>query len=313
MSEPLWRPADEQIQQANMTAFMVAVEKQWGVGIADSDALYDFSIAERGKFWISIKDFAAIKAETWGERALVDGDKMPGAKWFPDARLNFAENLLGRRDGADAMVFWGEDKVKRRLSFADLYAQVSVLAQALRDIGVKPGDRVAGYLPNMPETIVAMLAATSLGAVWSSCSPDFGVTGVLDRLGQIEPKVVFSGDGYRYNGKRHDSLAKIADITAGLPSVEAVVIVPYGDGGVPDIAPVLASTPGAVPLDDAELQRITQFVTDLTNKEVVVTTQVDEEILGGIVIQIGDQLLDGSTRTRLESLRKRVGSGVISA
>ena len=254
MSEPLWRPTDEQIQQTNMTAFMAAVEKQWGVGIADSDALYDFSIAERGKFWISVKDFAGIKAATWGERALVDGDKMPGAQWFPDARLNFAENLLGRRDGADAMVFWGEDKVKRRLSFQGLYDQVSVLAQALRDMGVGPGDRVAGYLPNMPETIVAMLAAASLGAVWSSCSPDFGVTGVLDRFGQIEPKVVFSGDGYHYNGKRHDSLAKIADIIAGLPSVEAVVIVPYGDGhgdgGVPDIAPVTAAFPGAVLLDD---------------------------------------------------------------
>ncbi len=250
MSEPLWRPTDEQIQQASMTAFIAEVEKQWGVGIPDSEALYDFSIAERGKFWISVKDFAGIKAETWGERALVDADLMPGAKWFPDARLNFAENLLGRRDGADAIVFWGEDKVKRRLSFADLYGRVSVLAQALRDIGVVPGDRVAGYLPNIPETIVAMLAATSLGAVWSSCSPDFGVTGVLDRLGQIEPKVVFSGDGYLYNGKRHETLAKIANITTQLPSVEAVVIVPYGDVGVPDIATVIASFPGAVLLDD---------------------------------------------------------------
>jgi len=246
VSEPLWQPTDDQIRDANMTAFMAAVAGRWNVAIADTDALHAFSITEREKFWQSVIDFAGIKAETWGEKVLVDADLMPGAKWFPDARLNFAENMLVHRGGGDALVFRGEDKkAERRLSFDDVYARVSVLAQALKAAGVKPGDRVAAYLPNLPETIIAMLAASSLGAVWSSCSPDFGVQGVLDRFGQIGPKVLFAGDGYHYNGKRHDSLAKTADIAAGLADLETVVIVPYGDE-TPDPAPV----PGAVLLDD---------------------------------------------------------------
>jgi len=212
-----------------MTAFMAAVNNRWGVDIADTDALHAFSISDREKFWQSVRDFAEIKAETWGDTALLDGDKMPGAKWFPEARLNFAENMLERRDDADAMVFWGEDKIKRRLSFLDVHEKVSVLAQALKVLGIQPGDRIGGYLPNTPETIIAMLAASSLGAVWSSCSPDFGVTGVLDRLGQIEPRVLFATDGYYYNGTRHDSLSKVAEIADGLSSVIKVVIIPYGD------------------------------------------------------------------------------------
>jgi acetoacetyl-CoA synthetase len=158
---------------------------------------------------------------------LVDRDKMPGAKFFPNARLNFAENLLRRRDDADALVFWGEDKVKRRLSFRALYDQVSQCAQALAALGVGEGDRVAGYLPNMPEAVIAMLATTSLGAVWSSASPDFGVKGVLDRFGQIEPKVLFAAEGYYYNGKAFDCLEKIEAILNDMPSVTRAVIVPY--------------------------------------------------------------------------------------
>ncbi len=132
---------------------------------------------------------------------LVDGDKMPGAQWFPDAKLNFAENLLRRRDDEPAMVFWGEDKVRRRMSFAEVYDAVSRTAQAMSAAGVKQGDRVAAFMPNMPETIIFMLAASSLGAIWSSCSPDFGVQGVLDRFGQIEPVILFAVEGYHYNGK----------------------------------------------------------------------------------------------------------------
>ncbi len=233
-----------------MAAFMAAVAKRWDLSIPGTGALHDFSITEREKFWQSVIAFAGIKAENWGERVLIDGDKMPGAIWFPDARLNFAENMLQRRDGSDAMVFWGEDKVKHRLSFRQVHESVSVLAQALARAGVKPGDRVVGYLPNMPETIIAMLAASSLGAVWSSCSPDFGVRGVLDRFGQIEPKILFAADGYYYNGKRHDCLAKAADIVAGLDSLEATVIIPYGDGGGGDAPVDLGPLAGAVTLDD---------------------------------------------------------------
>ena len=249
MTKPLWQPTDDRIRDANMTAFMAAVAGRWGVEIPDTDALHAFSINEREKFWQSVIDYAGIKAETWGdgggERVLVDGDKMPGAKWFPDARLNFAENMLRHRGGQDALVFWGEDKVKRRFTFDEVHDRVSVLVQALTAAGIEAGDRVAGYLPNMPESIIAMLAASSLGAVWSSCSPDFGVTGVLDRFGQIEPKVLFAGDGYHYNGKRHDSLEKTAAIVAGLPDLKTTVIIPYGDE-VPDPADVTGMGPGAI-------------------------------------------------------------------
>ena len=252
MNTPLWQPSEERIKRSNMTSFMAAVAERWGADVADTDALHQFSITEREKFWQSVIDFAAIRAETWGGRVLVDGDKMPGALWFPDARLNFADNMLGLPEGidadAEAMVFRGEDVVERRLTFGEVQERVSVLAQALAAAGVGAGDRVAGYLPNMPETIIAMLAASTLGAVWSSCSPDFGAQGVLDRLAQIEPKVLFSADGYHYNGKRHDSLAKASEIAAQLPNLQTTVIVPYGDIAPPDID--LGGMPGAVLIDD---------------------------------------------------------------
>ncbi|MFQ5764202.1 MAG: acetoacetate--CoA ligase [Rhodospirillales bacterium] len=253
MPEPLWQPTEDQIRRTHMWAFMAQVRERWGVDVPDTGALHAFSVAEPGKFWRSVIDFAQIKAETWGpeggERALIDGDRMPGAKWFPDAKLNFAENLLRRVDDVDALVFWGEDAVRRRISFAGLRDQVSVLAQALSTAGVGPGDRVAGYMPNMPETIAAMLATASLGAIWSSCSPDFGVRGVLDRFGQIAPKVLFAADGYRYNGKRHDGLGKLADIVAQLPSLERAIAVPYGDEAL-DAATLGDKVPGAVPWED---------------------------------------------------------------
>jgi acetoacetyl-CoA synthetase len=152
---------------------------------------------------------------------------MPGAQWFPRARLNFAENLLRRRDRASALVFWGENRVKSRVTYGELHAEVSRLAQALRAAGIGPGDRVAGYMPNVPGTVIAMLAAASIGATWSSCSPDFGVQGVLDRFGQIEPKVLFAADGYFYNEKTIDILDRLKEIAAKLPSLQKVVVVPY--------------------------------------------------------------------------------------
>ena len=225
MTKPLWRPSRDRIRRTNMAGFMAAVEKDWNVAIGDYGELYRFSIDEMEKFWHSFKDYAGVIAETWGEAVLVDAHSMAAAKWFPEARLNFAENLLKRRDETDALVFWSEDKVRRRLSHGELHRQVCRLNRALAAAGVEPGDRVAGYLPNMPEAVIAMLAAASLGAVWSSCSPDFGVSGVVERFGQIEPKVLFAADGYHYNGKVHDRLGKLEEILEHLPSVKMAVLV----------------------------------------------------------------------------------------
>jgi acetoacetyl-CoA synthetase len=237
VSTLLWTPSQDQIDGANITAFKKQVEQDWGVELADTEALWEFSVTELEKFWTSVWDYTGLVAETRGDRVLADGDKMPGAKWFPDARLSFAENCLRRRDDGEAMVFIGEQQVVRRLSFKDVYDQVSVTQQLLRDLGVGKGDRVAGYLPNMPETIICMLAVNSLGAVWSSCSPDFGQQGVLDRFGQIEPKVLFCTDGYWYNGKRHDVREKTASIAAELPTLIKTVLLPYGDQDA-DVGPL---------------------------------------------------------------------------
>ena len=226
MVEMLWQPSAERIAKANMTAFRQAVEKQWVVDLPDFAALHAFSIGEIEKFWMSVRDFCDVRAESWGEQVLVEGDKMPGAKFFPDARLNFAENLLRKRDDSPALIFQAEDQVKRQMSWSELYDAVSTLAQALQDLGVGPGDRCAGFVPNIPEAVIAMLAATSLGAVWTSCSPDFGVNGVLDRFGQTKPKVLFTADGYHYNGRAHDSLGRVAEFTAYLPTVEKLIVLP---------------------------------------------------------------------------------------
>ena len=245
MSSPLWTPSPERVAAANLTAFKDRIAAEHGVDLPDYAALHDWSIANMEAFWTTIWDEYGVIAETRGKRVLVDGDKMPGARFFPDARLNYAENLLRRRDSGTAIVFWGEDRVRRRLSYAELYDAVSRLAQALKAEGIGPGDRVAGYLPNMPEAIIAMLATVSLGGVWSSASPDFGVQGVLDRFGQIEPKVLVSADGYFYGGKTLDSLDKLAEIKAALPSVRRTVIVPYV-GEVPEVGRVA----GGIALDD---------------------------------------------------------------
>ena len=228
MNERLWQPTPERIEQSNVTAFRRLLEERYKLKLPDYAALHEWSVDNLPECWRTFWDYAGVIGEP-GQTALTDADKMPGAEWFPAGWINFAENLLRipADDSEDALVFWGEDQVKRRLSYRKLHTQVSQLAQALKSAGVEPGDRVAGYLPNMPETIIAMLATTSLGAVWSSCSPDFGVRGVLDRFGQIEPKVLFSANGYFYNGKSHDSLGKLKDILAELPSVQKTVIVPY--------------------------------------------------------------------------------------
>ncbi len=232
---PLWTPSPQTVADSNFTAFARQVEREWDVALPDYWALLDWSRANQEAFFQSVWDFGGVIAETRGDRVLIDADKMPGAQWFPDAKLNFAENLLRRRDDAPALIFQGEQGDRRVLSFADLYNRVSQLAQALRADGVVAGDRVVGFMPNMPETIVAMLAAVSIGATWSSCSPDFGIKGVMDRFGQIEPTVLFTADGYFYAGKQHDSLERIGDIAAQLPSLRRLVVVPYA-ATAPDIS-----------------------------------------------------------------------------
>ncbi|MCR9221571.1 MAG: acetoacetate--CoA ligase [Alphaproteobacteria bacterium] len=237
MTEPLWTPSEERVATANLTRFIAEVNAAHGLSLSGYGDLWRWSVENLEDFWTDFWDFAGIVSETRGARVLIDGDKMPGAQFFPDARLNFAENLLRRRDDGDAIVFRAEDKVRRRMSWRDLHEAVSRLAQALKAAGVEPGDRVAGYVPNMPETTVAMLAASAIGAIWTSCSPDFGERGVLDRFGQSKPKVLFAADGYFYNGKSHSSLAKLPAILAELPSVERVVILPLVEDA-PDVSGV---------------------------------------------------------------------------
>ncbi|MFN7086290.1 MAG: acetoacetate--CoA ligase [Burkholderiales bacterium] len=234
--QPLWQPSAERIAAANLTAFMRHVRERHGVGITDYSALYEWSIADAESFWQAVWSFCGVLG-TPGDTVLADAGRMPGARWFPQARLNFAENLLRRRDDATAIVFWGEDRLKSRVTYSELYAEVSRLAQALRAAGVGSGDRVAGYLPNFPGAVIAMLATASLGAIWSSCSPDFGVQGLLDRFGQIEPKILFAADGYFYNGKTIDLTGRLREIAAHLPSLRRTVVVPY-TRRVPDLGAI---------------------------------------------------------------------------
>ena len=217
---PLWAPSPERAAQTLLARFMQRAGKN---GYAE---LHRWSVEHSDQFWPLLWEFCGVVGSKGG-RTLVNPDRMPGAVWFPDGRLNFAENLLRERDDKLAIAFWGEDRIKKRLSRRGLYDLVSRIAQALRAAGVKKGDRVAGYLPNLPEAIAATLATASLGAIWSSCSPDFGVQGVLDRFGQIEPKILFCADGYFYGGKEFDSQDKVAELLAKLPSVKQCVVVPY--------------------------------------------------------------------------------------
>ena len=225
--EPLWSPTSQQIREANLTAFIERVGRRYDASVTDYPSLYDWSIRQPEPFWRSVWDFCDIQAACCGDRVVEDFDKMPGARWFPEARLNFAENLLRYRDRRPALVSWDELGRRRSLSYAQLYRQVAGLAAALRSAGVQPGDRVAGFLPNLIETVAAMLATTALGAVWSSCSPDFGARGVVDRFGQIQPKVLFTVDGYTYAGKSIDLRSRLREIVDRLTGLQKVVVIPY--------------------------------------------------------------------------------------
>ena len=245
-TRPLWTPTQEAIDAAGLAAFAARAAERSGRYFGSYSELHRWSVADREAFWNLVWDFCGVVGEKGG-RILIDGDRMPGASFFPDAELNFAENLLRKTGSGDAMVFRGEDRVERRLSWDDLHALVSRLQQQFRALGVKPGDRIAAMMPNMPEAVAGMLAATSIGAVWSSCSPDFGEQGVLDRFGQIEPVIFMAPDGYWYNGKPIDVAEKIAAVVRRLPTLRKVLIVNY----LGKAAEVAASVDKASALDEA--------------------------------------------------------------
>jgi len=220
-----------------MYRFMGLINEKYNQNFTEYDPLYQWSIENIPDFWAAMWKFADIKASKPYDQVIDDVTKMPGAKWFSGARLNFAENLLRYRDDQVALIFKGEDHDSTTMTYSELYDEVAAVAKSLKEAGVQMGDRVAAFMPNMPETIVAMLAATSLGATWSSCSPDFGIKGVLDRFGQIKPKILFTANGYWFKGKSLDSIERISDILKQLPSLEKVVVVPYTEQD-PDISGV---------------------------------------------------------------------------
>ena len=231
MSDLLWQPSAERIDASNVTAFIQRINDKHGTSLNGFLELHAWSVANAELFWCEVWDFCGVISSARGEPVLQHPEQMPGARWFPNATLNFAENLLRHDSNRVAIEFRGEDAVTRQLTYSELNRQVAALASALRSSGIKAGDRVAGFVPNAPESIVAMLAAASIGAVWSSCSPDFGVNGVVDRFGQIEPTVLFTADGYRYNGKWFDSATTVAGVVARLPTLQRVVVFAY-DGEV---------------------------------------------------------------------------------
>jgi acetoacetyl-CoA synthetase len=247
----LWEPTEEQIHRANLTAFIEQVRARGGertAHVTDYRSLYEWSIRDLELFWSEVRRFCGVITGPKDpaiacERVLVGRDRVAppdperGPKWFVGSTLNFAQNLLRYDDDREAIVFWNERGPQRRLTFRELHGEVTRVAAALRALGVTVGDRVAGFLPNMPETVIAMLATTSIGAIWSSCSPDFGVNGVLDRFGQIQPRVLFCTDGYLYSGREIDCLARIREIADRIPEIEGVVVVPYMSAD-PDISAI---------------------------------------------------------------------------
>jgi acetoacetyl-CoA synthetase len=245
MKTPLWIPSEERKRNANITRFGAVVNRRFGLSIRNYPELYKWSIENIAAFWETLWEFAKIRSSQRYTHVVDDLNKFPGAQWFVGARLNFAENLLRYRDDQLAFVFKGETTKSATMTYAQLNATVARAAKSLRDLGVQPGDRVVGYLPNLIETAVAMLAATSVGATWSSCATDIGPQAALDRLGQVEPKVLFTVDGYFHKGQRFDTRANAAALAKEIPSLVQTVVVSYATEK-PDIAAI----PNAVSYDD---------------------------------------------------------------
>ncbi|MCD4681700.1 MAG: AMP-binding protein, partial [Bacteroidales bacterium] len=230
MAEELfWRPSEEFKTTSKMYEFLTHISEKYYLSDNEYQTIHKWSVNNVGSFWAEIWNFCDIKFSQKFDKVVDDPKKMPGAKWFSGARLNFAENLLSRKDEHKALIFWGENSVRREITYKELYEEVRKVAAGLKRLGIKKGDRVAAFMPNMPETIIGMLATASIGAIWSSTSPDFGIKGVLDRFSQIAPKVIFATDGYFYKSKKFDSQEKLKSILHDLPSVESVVLVNYTD------------------------------------------------------------------------------------
>ncbi|SFN07854.1 acetoacetate--CoA ligase [Thermodesulforhabdus norvegica] len=230
--EPLWVPSGEVVEKANMTAFMRFVNEKYGRSFSSYRELYDWSVESISDFWAAVWDFCGIVASKPYEEVVDDPYRMPGAKWFQGARLNFAENLLRYRDDRVAIVFVGEQEQRRIITYRELYSLVGKISRALRELGVKAGDRVVGYMPNMIETVAFMLGATSIGAIWSSCAADMGPEAVYDRFGQVEPKVMITADGYFYKGKMFNTFANAVKLASRMPSLERVVVAKYSGADV---------------------------------------------------------------------------------
>ncbi|MCG8673704.1 MAG: acetoacetate--CoA ligase [Pseudomonadales bacterium] len=232
MSDLVWQPSEERIRQSNMMAFMSFAKDLHGFAGSDYQSLYRWSIDNAPEFWETVWEFGQVKASEKYQHVVDSLQKMPGAQWFEGAKLNFAENLLRACSYDDvkdkaALIFHGENGTRNSVTFQDLYDQVSQLAQAFKAQRIQPGDRIAAFMPNTIETIIGMLAASSLGAIWSSCSPDFGINGVFDRFGQIKPKILIATDGYFYNGKTINTLSRVKDISEKIEGIESVIIVPF--------------------------------------------------------------------------------------
>ncbi|HID73923.1 MAG TPA: hypothetical protein EYP43_02600, partial [Thermoplasmata archaeon] len=279
LDRPLWTPSEERVRHANITRYRRWLRDERGLDLPGYRGMWEWSVDDRAAFWRSIWEFFGVLRSREPEMILENGEDMMASRWFIGARLNFAENLLryalgrpvphgltaeGPPDGSEppvtfdpasreALVFTAEPGWRCSVAYADLLDRVSRCAAALRAMGIRRGDRVAGFMPNMIETVVAMLAATSIGAIWSSCSPDFGVRGVVDRFGQIEPRVLFTADGYFYNGRRFDSLDRAREVLKHLPTIEKVLVVPYlarGENGTSEGRPDLSGLADAGHLDD---------------------------------------------------------------
>jgi len=229
MSQPIWKPSKQRIESANLTRFMTQLAENGHGDFADYDALWDWSVENLEDFWAEFWDFGGVIG-TKGEEVLENPKQLMEARFFPDAKVNFAENILAQRTDGVAIIFHSEIGERSEWSWDELVETVSRLQQALKDNGVGVGDRVAGIVPNSPHTIAAMLAVTSLGAIWSSCSPDFGFNAAMDRISQIEPKVLFSADGYTYNGKEISSIETVAELTKAIPSIERTIVFPLLGG-----------------------------------------------------------------------------------
>jgi acetoacetyl-CoA synthetase len=245
MGKLLWTPSSERASGSNMAAFLQIVNQRFNGAMTRYKELYQWSVDHIPAFWETFLAFSKIRLHRPYNSVVDDPGKMPGARWFEGATLNFAENLLAYRDDRKAIVSWCENRPPVHMTYGELHERVRALAWALKKHGIQPGDRVVGFMPNIPETVIAMLASTALGATWSSCSPDFGIRGVLDRFGQIAPRILFTADGYSFKGNRFDSLQRIRSILNDLPSVEKVVVAPFLNAD-PDIADI----PNAVLLGD---------------------------------------------------------------